>query len=80
MNDYRQTYKNVVGFASGFGGAILVGATANRVIATMPNPIMRVLAHVGSTGLGIVVGNAAKRGTDELIDAVNAIVEEVVNK
>ena len=73
----RQNVKHVVGFVAGLGGAFLTGAAASRLISIMPNPLTRAVAHIGAMGLGVVVGNAAKAGTYEVIDSFSAIVEEI---
>ena len=80
MNVTREHVKEVTGFVSSFGGGALTGVATSRLIMTIPNPIMRVAACVGSLGLGVVVGKTAKQGTDELIDSVCAVVDEINNR
>ena len=80
MNITREHVKEATGFVSTFGGGALTGAATSRYIMMMPNPLMRIAAFVGSLGLGVVVGKAAKQGTDELIDSVCAVVDEIKNR
>lgn len=80
MNITREHVKEATGFVSTFGGGALTGVATSRLIMALPNPIMRVAAWVGSIGLGVVVGKAAKQGTDELIDSVCAVVDEIKNR
>lgn len=80
MNITREQVKEATGFVSTFGGGALTGAATSRYIMLMPNPIVRVAAFIGSLGLGVVVGKAAKQGTDELIDAVCTIADEIKNR
>ena len=80
MNITREHVKEATGFVSTFGGGALTGAATTKYIMMMPNPLMRIAAFVGSLGLGVVVGTAAKQGTDELIDSVCAVVDEIKNR
>ena len=77
MNITREHVKEATGVVSTFGGGVLTGAATSRYIILMPNPLMRVAAFIGSLGLGVVVGKAAKNGTDEAIDSICAIVDEI---
>ena len=69
MNITREHVKEATGFVSTFGGASLTGAATARYIMMLPNPIMRVAAYIGSLGLGVVVGKAAKQ-PDQVIQLV----------
>lgn len=80
MNITREHVKEATGFVSTFGGGALTGVATSRLIMALPNPIMRVAAWVGSLGLGVMVGKTAKQGTDELIDSVCAVVDEIKNR
>ena len=80
MNITREHVKETTGFVASLGGGALTGAFTSRYIAMMPNPIMRVVAFIGSLGLSVVVGNAAKQGTDEAIDSICTIVDAVKNR
>lgn len=80
MNITRDHVKESVGFVSAFGGGALTGTALTPTILAIPNPFVRIAAFVGSMGLGVVVGKAAKQGTDELIDSVCDIVDEIKNR
>lgn len=80
MNITREHVKEATGVVSMFGGSSLTGVATTRYIMMMPNPLIRVAAFIGSLGLGVVVGKAAKQGTDELIDSVCTIVDEIKNR
>lgn len=80
MNITRNHVKEATGIVSSFGGGALTGAATARLIMTMPNPVMKVAAWVGSIGLSMVVGRAAKQGTDELIDSICTVVDEIKNR
>lgn len=80
MNITREHVKETTGFVSAFGGGVLTSTFTYRLIASIPNPILRVSAYVASMGLGVMVGKTAKAGTDEAIDSVCAIVDEIKNR
>lgn len=80
MNVTRENVKEVTGFVSSFGGGALTSAATAKYIMMMPNPVMRVAAFIGSLGLGVIVGKTARQGTDELIDSVCVIVDEIKNR
>lgn len=80
MNVTRETVKEATGFVSSIGGGALTAVATSRLIVAVPNPIMRFAAWVGSLGLSVVVGKTAKAGTDELIDSVCTIVDEIKNR
>ena len=80
MNITREHVKEATGFVSTFGGGALTGVATSRYIMMMPNPIVRVAAFIGSLGLSVVVGKAAKQGTDEAIDSICTIVDAVKNR
>lgn len=80
MNITREHVKEATGLVSSFGGGVLTSAFATRVIMSIPNPLLRVTAWVSTFGLGVTVGSAAKKGTDEIIDSVCTIVDEIKNR
>lgn len=80
MNITREHVKEATGFVSTFGGGALTGVVTSRCISMMPNPVMRVAAFIGSLGLSVVVGKAAKQGTDDLIDSVCTIADVIKNR
>lgn len=80
MNITRENVKDATGYVSAFGGGALTSAATARYIAMMPNPVMRVCAFVASIGIGVKVGSLAKEGTDEAIDSICYVVDEIKKK
>ena len=73
MEFNRDTVKKVLGTMASFGGSLTAGVIVGAALSR--SKIGRILAIPAGAGLGVIVGRAAKEGSDAGIDATFAFYD-----
>ena len=77
MGIKKEDVKYIMAVPSTLGGVILTTTIGKDLISKIPNPLFRVFARIGLTGISVVVGNAAKTGVDEWVDSIYSMGEMI---
>lgn len=73
MEFNRDTVKKVLGTMASFGGAMAAGTLVGMLLSK--SKIGKILAFPAGAGLGVIVGEAAKEGSDHGVDCAFAIYD-----